>query len=234
VPSILRTTAPVIAVGLFLAGCGGGSKGLPAAPPSGSTSATAPTTAASSAPSSAAKADSSSTKPRGSKVVVDQKNGYQIALPSGYAQITSKSQLTRMAKASASASKGKFGQQLLNKRVKLMAIDVNADRSLNVVVSPADGVTADQLPDLKPALKRNVEKLGAREITIKSATLGDDQALRGNYTLKVKGKKMVTVQYITVHDDRVYELTFAFFHNVSRKIEQQTVASWRFLQSDTE
>jgi hypothetical protein len=173
VPRILRITVPVIAAGLLLAGCGG-SKGVTSGQPGGSTPAA--TTAAGSP--AADKAGASSAKPPGSKVIVDKKYGYQVALPSGFVRITSKSQLNKITKAGAAAVKNDgLSQQLLNKQLKMMAIDPNDDRSINVVVNPSGGATADQLPDAVPALKAQVKKLGARDITFKKATLGVEPAL---------------------------------------------------------
>ena len=223
--NILRTTVPAIAAGLILAGCGG-SNAVTAAKPSVSTPATSSSTA------TATTADSSSAKPRGSKVVVDKENGYQIAVPSGYTRITSKSQLSKISKDGASLSG--LSQQLLNKQLKLMAIDPDANRSINVVVTAAGGLTADQLPEAEPVLKKSVEKLGAQGVTFKKTTLGDEPALRATYTLKAQGRKATTVQYITVHDDLAYTLTFTYSASVSRKIENQTAGSWRFLQTDSQ
>jgi hypothetical protein len=229
----LRITVPAIAAGLLLAGCGGTSENT-ATPASTSTTTSAAATT-STAPSGAIAtkapaADPSPTKPAGSKVFADKANKYQLAIPAGYTRITSKAQLAKVAKASASvAAKAGVTQQLANKNLKLIAIRPAGTESLNVVVTAGGGLTSDQLPELEPELKKEVQTIGAKGVVIKKATLGGDPALRANYTLEAQGKHMATVQYITVHGDRVYTLTFSRLVKVLPKVEKQTLGSWRFL-----
>lgn len=230
---VSRITVPAIAAGLLLSGCGG-SSGTTAAQSStaaATSAAAAPSEAATTAASpSAAGANLGAAKPRGSKLVVDKANGYQIALPSGYIRITSKSQLAQVAKSGASAAaRAGVTQQLLNKSLKMIAIKPNATDSINVVVTSAGGMTADQLPLAEPELKKQVAKLGAKSVAFKEMTLGGDPALRAIYTLNLQGRHVLTVQYITVHEDQAYTLTFSQPSRLSPKIEKQTAGSWRFL-----
>lgn len=226
---VLRITVPAIAAGLLLSGCGG-SSGTTAAEPSTATATTATTTAAESTASPAA-TTASSAKPRGSKLIVDKKYGYQLAIPAGFVRITSKSQLNKVYKAGSAAAGARSGvtQQLLNKSLKMIAIKSNSTDSINVVVAAASGLTADQLPQAEPALKAQLAKLGVKKIAFKEVTLGGDPALRAAYTLKLQGNSVSTVQYITVHNDQAYTLTFSQPARLAPKIETQTTGSWQFL-----
>jgi hypothetical protein len=229
---VSRITVPAIAAGLLLSGCGG-SDGTTAAQPSTTAATSAASTPSESVTTEAtpsAAAGLGPAKPRGSKLVVDKANGYQLALPSGYIRITSKSQLAKVAKSGASAAaRAGVTQQLLNKSLKMIAISSNATDSINVVVTSAGGLTAEQLPLAEPELKKQVAKLGAKSVAFKELTLGGDPALRAIYTLNVQNRKVLTVQYITVHDEKAYTLTFSQPARLSAKTEKQTAGSWRFL-----
>jgi hypothetical protein len=234
---VSRFTVPAIAVGLLLSGCGG-SSGTTAAQPSAVATAVAATSAAATPSAAATRTASPSAvptrpgavRPPGSKLVTDKANGYQLALPAVYLRITSKAQLNKVAKAGASAvRRSGITQQMLNKSVKMIAARLDEAGSVNVVVVPAQGLTADQLPLAEPTIKKQLKSLGARGVTFASATLGGDPALRISYTLKAQGRRVSTVQYMTVHADRSYTLTFTEPVRLASKIEKQTVASWQFL-----
>jgi hypothetical protein len=215
VTKVARLTIPAIATVLILSGCGG-SSGTTATPPNA-----AATTAASTP---------RATKPRGSKLVVDKANGYQLAIPAGYVRITNKAQLKKIAKAGASAvANSGIDAQLLNKTVKMLAYHPKTNASLNVVVASSGGVTADQLPSAKSAIKKQVAGLGARNIAFKQVTMGGAPALRATYTIKLQGPRGFVVQYITVKGDQLYNLTFTQTTRLAPKIEKQTAGSWQFL-----
>jgi hypothetical protein len=218
VTKVARFTIPAITAALILSGCGG-SSGTTATPPNAAAEATA-TTAASTP---------RATKPRGSKLVVDKANGYQLAIPSGYVRITNKAQLKKIAKGAASAAGSGIDAQLLNKTVKMLAYHPKTNASLNVVVASSGGVTADQLPLAKPAIKKQVAGLGARNIAFKQVTMGGAPALRATYTIKLQGPRGFVVQYITVKGDQLYNLTFTQTTRLAPKIEKQTAGSWKFL-----
>lgn len=232
--TILRLTVPTVAAGLLLAGCGT-SDGTTTADPATATSAAGSTgteVSESATPNAEPAADDAATaKPKGSKVVVDKANGYQFALPAGYVRITSKSQLNQVMKAGSDAgAKAGVTQAMLNKSLKLIAIKADGENTINVVVTEAGGMTADQLPLAEPSLKKEVSKLGAKNIVFKEVTLGGDPALRTSYTIPSGGRKVATTQYITVHDDKAYTLTFSQSGaKLSTKVEKQTTGSWRFL-----
>jgi hypothetical protein len=213
----LRFTVPVVAAGLLLVGCGS----------SDETTAEPATTVVESA---ADDAPTSPAKPKGSKVVADKANGYQVALPAGYLRITSKSDLNEVLKAGTSAvAKAGVSRAMVNKSLKLIAITADGTNTINVVVASAGGMTPDQLPLAKPALKEEMAKLDAEHFAVKAATIAGGPALRVTYLLPIDGRKVATTQYITVHDDKAYTLTFSQSGaRLSSKIEKQTTGSWRF------
>lgn len=233
----LRAAVPVSAVVLLLAACGGGSDSTGAAAsttaPSAAPSVAAPSTTAAQTPaadeSTAAAAPSGAAKPKGFTLVVDKKNGYQLAIPSGFRRISKKSDLDKVVKAGnkALSSKG-FVSLLDNKAFKLLAVNPNTGDAVNVVVSGAGGVTPDQMPQMKQVLTQQVKQIGATDIKIKASTLGGEPANRLSYQLKLQGRSLKTIQYVAVHDDSVYTLTLSEPVTISTKVENQTVDSWRF------
>jgi hypothetical protein len=227
---VLRITVPAIAAGLLLSGCGS-SSGTTASGPGPAVTTNAADAATTSAAPSAAATTAASVKPRGSKWVVDKKNGYQVAIPAGFVRITSKSQLNKVYKAGAEATGAKTGitQQLLNKSLKMIAVKATSTDTINVVVTAAGGLTADQLPQAEPAIREQVAKLGVKKVAFKELTLGGDPALRTAYTVKLQGRSVNTIQYITVHDDKAYTLTFSQPVRLAARIETQTTGSWKFL-----
>jgi hypothetical protein len=170
-------------------------------------------------------------KPRGTKLIVDKANGYQVAIPSRYVRISNKTQLKKIIGAGVSAAEGSgISAQFANKTIKMMAINPKSNASINLVVTDAGGMTADQLPAAKPLLKKEVEKIGARNIKFTEVTLGGAPALRSTYAVKLKGlPSALAVQYITVKGDHGYTLTFSQHTRLAPKIEKQTIGSWRFL-----
>jgi hypothetical protein len=220
---------------MLLAGCGGSDSttqtSAGAVATATATTASPPSPSASPSPSAAATTadDSATLKPRGSKVFLDKANGYQVAVPSGYTRVTSKAELAKILKAgSSTAARGGISQQMFGESVKMIAVNRKTFAGVNVVVTPAGGMTADQLPAARPGIKKMVAKIGARNVVFKSATMGGEPALRASYKLSQQGVSVLTVQYITVHDDRAYTLTFSQSDRLARKLEQQTVGSFRF------
>ena len=233
---VLRVTVPAIAAGLLLAGCGGssGTTNAQSSPAATTSSAATPsavaTTAAAPTASATASTTSAVTQPPGSKLVVDKADGYQVALPANYVHITSKSQLAKVFKAGASsAARTGITEQLLNKSLKMIAVNPNSGQSINVVVASAGGLTSDQLPAVEPVLKKEVGKLGAKKVTFTKVTLGGEPALRAVYTANLSGRSVPTVQYITVHSDQAYTLTFSKPSSGISKIEKQTASSFQFI-----
>jgi glucose/arabinose dehydrogenase len=240
VTAVARTTATALltAVGLLAAGCAG-SASAPVAATSGSaaTSPAAPspvsTTSVPQSPAATASSGSvatGATRPPGAKVVVDEKIGYQIAVPSGYTRVKNKKDLDRVLKAGAAAVADKgLSQQFLSKSLKMLAVDPDNGNAINVVVVGAGNATVDQLPQLESVIKDQATKIGAKKVTFRDdVTLGGQPALRGSYVLKLQGKNIPTIQYITIHDGDAFTLTFSQPAKASKKVESQTVGSWRF------
>lgn len=228
----IRAAVPVSAVALLLAGCGGGSDATTAAPSASATPSVVATTSAATPSPSATTASTQpvgATKPKGFTLVVDKKNGYQIALPSGFVRISKKSDLAKVFKAGNKALSEKgLAAQLDNKTLKMLAVNGSTGNAINVVVTGAGGVTADQLPQMQDVLKQQVKQLGASDIKFTMASLGGLPANRMTYQVKIAGRKLTAVQYITVSDDSVFTLTFTEPVKISAKVENQTIGSWRF------
>lgn len=226
-----RTTVTALALALLVSGCADETTATKT-----SSSAETSATAASSAPADTSPAtkvpvkSSGSPKPQGFTVVADKKLGYQIAVPSGYVRIKSKSDLNKIAEAGAKAFESKgLSQQLLNESLKMIAVSGVTGNSINVVAAGAGGTTVDQLPDLKPTLKQQAARMGGEKIVITDGILGGQPALRSAFTVNNKGKKTPTVQYYTIHDDQLFVLTFTELVKISAHTEKQTVQSWRFI-----
>jgi len=217
-PSVRRLLAlPAVAAVLLLSGCGGssstGGTALPAASSAGSSSAGASS-------ESAAPASDSASAPAGSSApavqvpacatnVSDAAEGFATKLPCGYTRITSKAQLDAIMKKGLSEVKGTVNvtpAQL--QQAKLFAVNPKTGSSINLIVTPAGGMTGKDLSSQQSAIKQQLEGIGAQGLAFTDITVAGDTALRAKATMVTKSAKLQMVQVYAVHSDKAYIFTF--------------------------
>jgi hypothetical protein len=200
---------PAMAATILLAGCSG-SAGT-AAP---ATTTPASPSAASSSGGRAPAGSPSATAARPVKVpacatsVSDPAEGYQVKLPCGFTRVTSQAQLDSIMKQAAAQLKGKVGDSAQLGQAKLSAANAKTGSRINLVITPADGMTGKDLSSQKAALKQQLESIGANSLTFSDLTVAGDQALRVKATMVTKSAKLQMVQVYTIHSDKAYIWTF--------------------------
>jgi len=203
---------PAVAAAVLLGGCGGSS---------GTGGSAAPVASSSAAPSvvspTASPAESSTTAAPSPTVAVptcathvsDAASGFAVALPCGYTRITSKAQLDAIMKKGLNEVKGTLNVtagQL--QQAKLFAVNPKTNSSVNLVVTPAQGMSGADLSAQQGAIRKQLEGIGAQSLTFTDITVGADAALRAKALMVTKSAKLQMVQVYAVHSDKVYIWTF--------------------------
>ena len=211
-PSVRRLLAlPAVAAVLLLSGCGGssstGGTALPAASSAGSSSAGASSESA--APASDSASAPAVQVPACATNVSDAAEGFATKLPCGYTRITSKAQLDAIMKKGLSEVKGTVNvtpAQL--QQAKLFAVNPKTGSSINLIVTPAGGMTGKDLSSQQSAIKQQLEGIGAQGLAFTDITVAGDTALRAKATMVTKSAKLQMVQVYAVHSDKAYIFTF--------------------------
>jgi hypothetical protein len=166
--------------------------------------------------------------------VVDSKHHFRLTLPAGYRRVTSKAELDKLRRAAGkvlddAAIEG-FSRRLLQDRVQMVAVNPDTANGINMVVTPRAGLSSSNLHLIKSVLKEELKKMGVSRIAYRDMTVDGDRALRAEYVLPFAGRKLATIQYIAVHGDSSYTLTFtaATASGHSRPAEKAVVDSWHF------
>src|SRR5690606_7644323 len=80
--------------------------------------------------------------------------------------------------------------------------------SVNLVISPANGLTTEKLASQEDAIKAQLEAVGATGLVFSPVTVAGEQALRAQATMVTKSAKLQMVQVYSVHADEVHIWTF--------------------------
>jgi len=243
-----RTTARVagsLLLLLALAACGSGSStGSSSAPPLSATTvagaapaATTSSSAADPTPSPSATPDAGGPSQKladGRTRVTDTAIGYQLVLPRGYVQITSRKQLDEIMKKGASVLQGSAAQLIATEgsdKVKMFALNSLTGGTINLVTTSAPGATSDDLPaqaeTFKSVLQQQLHLTGvtSRTITIDGATgLRLDGTLTGT-----NGRKALFTQLYAVHGDNVFIISIGGLVSMPAAMQAQFLASVHFL-----
>lgn len=214
--------APALASVILLAGCGGGASGGTAAPATTSAATSAATSAEPASSSGAATPEDSSSPaapaapavkvPACATAVSDAGEGYAVKLPCGYTRITNKAELEAIMKKGLSEVKGNINitpEQLA--QAKLFAVNPKTGSRINLVITPAGGMTGKDLASQSADIKKQLESVGATNMAFSDITVAGDQALRAKATMVTKSTKLQMVQVYAVHSDKAYIWTFTGF-----------------------
>lgn len=100
--------------------------------------------------------------------------------------------------------------------------------NVNVVLSPAGAVSADQV---ETAGKTELESVGATEVTVQERlTVADSETAHLSASLGAEGVSYLVEQYYLTNDDQTYVITFSFSDTVSdddrTALADSVLATW--------
>ena len=100
--------------------------------------------------------------------------------------------------------------------------------NVNVVLSPAGAVSADQV---ETAGKAELESVGATEVTVQERlTVADSETAHLSASLGAEGVSYLVEQYYLTNDDQTYVITFSFSDTVSdddrTALADSVLATW--------
>lgn len=140
---------------------------------------------------------------------------YEIALPSGWED--------QSEQAEESEVPIRFDLVVGKERVQGFATNVN------VLREPAPEGTG--LEEIGPQFERQIEAFGARELSEpRDLMLDGDPAIARDYELSLQGRRLLGRQVFTIHDDRIYTVTFTSRQDSTRELEEfeQILDSWQW------